>query len=47
MTKRPLAFVVSRDDWKFRVYTLLDAAYEHALKIAVARANGYIAHERH
>src|ERR1700730_15927938 len=25
MTKRPLAFVVSRDDWKFRVYTLLDA----------------------
>lgn len=41
MTKRPLAFAASRDDWKFRVYTLLDAAFEHALKVAVGKANGY------
>ena len=40
-----MAFVVSRDDWKFRVYTLLDAAYGHALKLAVAKANGYSTHE--
>jgi hypothetical protein len=45
MSKPPMAFAASRDDWKFRVYTLLDAAFEHALKIAVAKANGYTAHE--
>lgn len=34
MAKPVMAFAATRDDWKFRVYTLLDAAFEHALKMA-------------